>query len=211
MRKYTKYLTIAVLPAALAACATSGSVDEKIAAAQANNTKKIESVEGQIEDLQNKQKATDANVAATNVRVDQLSQEAQDALKRAQEAGVLAKGKVVFQQTFTEDRIRFKLNAYDLNKDSQAALDEFASKVKGINEQYWVEIQGHTDDTGGARLNDDLGQRRADAVRRYLSRQDNLPLNRMSTISYGDTLPVAPNKTKKGRSENRRVVLVVLE
>ena len=211
MRKLTKYLTLAVLPAALAACATTGSVDEKIAAATAQQNKKIDSVEGQIEDLQNKQKATDANVAATNVRVDQLSQEAQDALKRAQEAGVLAKGKVVFQQTFTEDRVRFKLNSYDLNKDSQVALDDFAGKVKALNEQYWIEIQGHTDDTGGARFNDDLGQRRADAVRRYLSRQDNVPLNRMSTISYGDTLPVSTNKTKKGRSENRRVVIVVLE
>jgi len=48
-------------------------------------------------------------------------------------------------------------------------------------------------------------------VRRYLSRQDAIPLNRMSTISYGDTLPVAPNKNSKGRAQNRRVVLVVLE
>ena len=199
------------MTAALAACATSGSVEQKIAAAQADTNKKIESIEGQVEDLQNKQKATDTNLAATNVRVDQLSKEAQDALKRAQEAGVLAKGKVVFQQTFTEDRVRFKLNSYDLSKDSLSALDDFAGKVKALNEPYWVEIQGHTDDTGGSRYNDDLGQRRADSVRRYLSRQDNIPLTRMSTISYGDTLPVAPNKTKKGRAENRRVVLVVLE
>jgi len=211
MIKFTKYLTLGAMTAALAACATSGSVEQKIAAAQADTNKKIESIEGQVEDLQNKQKATDTNLAATNVRVDQLSKEAQDALKRAQEAGVLAKGKVVFQQTFTEDRVRFKLNSYDLSKDSLSALDDFAGKVKALNEPYWVEIQGHTDDTGGSRYNDDLGQRRADSVRRYLSRQDNVPLTRMSTISYGDTLPVAPNKTKRGRAENRRVVLVVLE
>ncbi|HJQ37635.1 MAG TPA: OmpA family protein, partial [Thermoanaerobaculia bacterium] len=59
--------------------------------------------------------------------------------------------------------------------------------------------------------NEELGQRRADAVRRYLSREHKLPLNRMSTISYGDTLPVESNKTRAGRSANRRVVLVVLE
>ncbi|PYQ53296.1 MAG: flagellar motor protein MotB [Acidobacteria bacterium] len=211
MNNGLKFLSLAVFAGALSACATSGDVDKKIADAQAATNKKIDSVEGQIEDLQNKQKSTDANLAQTNVRVEQLSKEAQDALKRAQEAGVLAKGKVVFQQTFSEDRVRFKLNSYELNKDSQTALDEFANKVKGINEQYWVEVQGHTDDTGGAKYNDDLGQRRADSVRRYLSRQDSVPLNRMSTISYGDTLPVASNKTKKGRSENRRVVLVVLE
>ena len=106
MIKVTKYLTITVLAAGLSACATSGDVDKKIADMQAATNKKIDSVEGQIEDLQQKQKATDTNLAQTNVRVDQLSKEAQDALKRAQEAGVLAKGKVVFQQTFTEDRVR---------------------------------------------------------------------------------------------------------
>jgi len=211
MRSISKLLTIAVLPAALAACATSSSVDQKIAAAQAEQGKKIDSIAGQVEDLQTHQKQTDANLAATNVKIDQLSQEAQDALKRAQEAGVLAKGKVVFQQTFTDDRVKFKTDSYNLTKDSQAALDEFASKVKALNEPVWIEIQGHTDDTGSAKTNDDLGQRRADAVRRYLSRQANIPLSRMSTISYGDTLPAASNKTRKGRAENRRVVLVVLE
>jgi peptidoglycan-associated lipoprotein len=211
MKNTTKFLTLAVLAAALSACATSGDVDKKLADMQAQTNKKIDSVEGQIEDLQNKQKATDANLASTNVRVDQLSKEAQDALKRAQEAGVLAKGKVVFQQTFGEDRVRFKTGSYELNKDSQAALDDFAGKVKTLNEQYFIEIQGHTDDTGDAHYNDDLGQRRADSVRRYLSRQDGVPLNRMSGISYGDTLPVSSNKTKKGRAENRRVVIVVLE
>lgn len=211
MRISPKFLTLGIMATVLAGCATSSSVDQKIAQAQADNSKKIESIEGQVEDLQNKQKTTDTNLAATNTRVDQLGQEAQDALKRAQEAGVLAKGKVVFTQTFTDDRVKFKLNSYDLTKDSQGALDDFAAKVKGLNEPVWIEIQGHTDDTGSARGNDDLGQRRADAVRRYLSRQSGLPLARMSTISYGDTLPAASNKTRKGRAENRRVVLIVLE
>lgn len=206
-----RILTATALTALLGACATSKSVDQKIAEAQSQNSKKIESVEGQVEDLQTKQKATDVHLTQNDAAIAQLSQEAKDALKRAQDAGVLAKGKVVFQETFKEDRIRFKVNKYDLNKDAQSALDEFAAKVKALNEQYYVEIQGHTDDTGGRKLNDELGERRADEVRRYLSRSAQLPLNRMSTISYGDTLPAAPNKTKKGRAENRRVVIVVLE
>jgi peptidoglycan-associated lipoprotein len=207
MRKYgnaVRILMATAMAATLGACATSKSVDQKIAETQAQQNRKIDSIETQVEDLQQKQKQTD-------VRLDQLSQEAQDALKRATDAGVLAKGKVVFQQSFAEDRVRFGLDRSDLSKDSQAALDDFAGKVKGINDQFFIEIQGHTDDTGGARYNDELGQRRADAVRRYLSRQHQLPLNRMSTISYGDTLPVTSNKTKDGRAQNRRVVLVVLE
>jgi outer membrane protein OmpA-like peptidoglycan-associated protein len=206
-----RILTATALAALLGACATSKSVDQKIAEAQAQSSKKIESVEGQVEDLQVKQKATDTHLQQNDAAIAALSQEAKDALKRAEDAGVLAKGKVVFQETFKEDRIKFKVGKYDLNKDAQTALDEFAAKVKALNEQYYIEIQGHTDDTGGRKLNDELGERRADEVRRYLSRTAQLPLNRMSTISYGDTLPAASNKTKKGRAENRRVVIVVLE
>ena len=204
MTKYSRVLSAAALAVVFSACATNKAVDKKIAEAQAQTNQKIESVSGQVEDLQQKQQQTD-------VRLEELSQSAQEALKRAQEAGVLAKGKVVFEQTFSEDRIKFKLDSYELSKEATAALDEFAGRVKGLESQYFVEIQGHTDDTGGERHNEELGQRRADSVRRYLSREHKLPLNRMSTISYGDTLPLESNKTRLGRQANRRVVLVVLE
>jgi outer membrane protein OmpA-like peptidoglycan-associated protein len=204
MTKYTRVLSAAALAVLLSACATNKAVDKKIAEAQAQTNQKIESVSGQVEDLQQKQQATD-------VRLEQLSQSAQEALKRAQEAGVLAKGKVVFEQTFSEDRIKFKLDSYELSADAKSALDEFAGRVKGLEASYFVEIQGHTDDSGGERYNEELGQRRADSVRRYLSREHKLALNRMSTISYGDTLPLESNKTRTGRAANRRVVIVVLE
>ena len=204
MKMFTRVVSAAVLTAFLGACATSKSVDEKIAAAQGTTNQRIESVASQVEDLQQRQQQTD-------VKLEQLSQSAQEALKRAQEAGVLAKGQVVFEQSFSEDRIKFALDKYELNAEAQAALDEFAGRVKTLEGQYFIEIQGHTDDTGGERYNEELGQRRADSVRRYLSRQHQLPLARLSTISYGDTLPLESNKTRAGRSANRRVVLVVLE
>lgn len=204
MKTWTRAVSVTALAVLMGACATSKSVDEKIAASQATTNQRIESVSSQVEDLQQKQQQTD-------VRLDQLSQSAQEALKRAQEAGVLAKGKVVFEQSFSEDRIKFKLDSYELDASAKSALDEFAGRVKMLDQQYFVEIQGHTDDSGGERHNEELGQRRADSVRRYLSREHKLPLARMSTISYGDTLPLESNKTRAGRSSNRRVVLVVLE
>jgi len=204
MKKFTRAVSVTALAVLFGACATSKSVDEKIAASQATTNQRIESVSSQVEDLQQKQQQTD-------VKLEQLSQSAQEALKRAQEAGVLAKGQVVFEQSFAEDRIKFKLDSYELDAAAKAALDEFAGRVKGLDGQYFVEIQGHTDDTGGERHNEELGQDRADSVRRYLSREHKLPLARMSTISYGDTLPLESNKSRTGRSANRRVVLVVLE
>src|SRR5262245_38090895 len=104
MKKLTQGLSITIVSVALASCATSSSVDQKIATAQAQTqadvNKKIESVASQVESVQQHQKDQDTQIAS-------LSQEAKDALKRAQEAGVLAKGKVAFEQTFNEDRVKF--------------------------------------------------------------------------------------------------------
>lgn len=197
--------------AAISGCATTSDVDKKIAEAQGKTDKKIESVEQQVEELQDRQKATEGRVDEQGKQIEELGQSAKEALKRAQEAGVLAKGKIIFQQSFAEDRVRFKTNSYELTKEAKTALDEFGEKVKKLDKGIFMEIQGHTDDTGGTEYNDMLGQQRAEAVRRYLSREHKLPLARMSTISYGDTLPVSPNKTAKGRAQNRRVVVVVLE
>ena len=112
--------------------------------------------------------------------------------------------------------MRFKINSFELTKEAKSALDEFAVKVKALDKGVYLEIQGHTDDTGGTDYNDQLGQQRAEAVRRYLARQHKLPLGRMSTISYGDTDPVEtqqdgarplqepPRRDRGARVERRR-------
>lgn len=197
-------LSMLIIGSLVSGCATTTSVDKKIAESQAQTDAKIESMGGQVEDLQERQTATEA-------RVEEIGRGAEEALKRATEAGLLAKGKIAFQQSFSEDRVRFKLDSYELTNDAKAALDEFATRVKQMDGGIFMEIQGHTDDTGSSEHNDRLGQQRAEAVRRYLSRQHQLPLGRMSTISYGDTLPIESNRTRAGRERNRRVVVVVLE
>ncbi|HVO50004.1 MAG TPA: OmpA family protein [Thermoanaerobaculia bacterium] len=204
-------LLAAAVGLSLAGCATTSDIDKKIAESQSKTDKKIESVETQVEQLQESDKVTAGKLDEQAKQIEQLGQSAKDALARAQEAGVLAKGKIVFQQSFAEDRVRFKVNSFELTKEAKSALDEFAAKVLALDKGVYLEIQGHTDDTGGTDYNDQLGQQRAEAVRRYLARQHKLPLGRMSTISYGDTLPVETNKTALGRSKNRRVVIVVLE
>ncbi|MDX1584976.1 MAG: OmpA family protein, partial [Thermoanaerobaculia bacterium] len=124
---------------------------------------------------------------------------------------ILAKGSVVFEQSFTEDKVRFKSSSAKLTDEATAALDEFANKVKALDRGVWIEIQGHTDSTGSESYNHQLGFDRAEAVRNYLSKEHGIPLARMSTISYGEETPTQPNNTRDGRMANRRVVLVVLE
>ncbi len=204
MRK-TRSIFIACLAGSLGlfGCATNSSIDQKIAESQARTDQKIESVEQQVESLQQKQQQTDEQLA-------KVSREAADALERANQAGVLAKGKVVFEQTL-KDNVQFKLESDDVSDEAKAALDEFAARVKALDHPYFIEIQGHTDSTGSTSYNQKLGEKRAEAVRRYLNQSQGIPLLRMSTISYGESLPAADNSTRDGRKENRRVVLVVLE
>ena len=197
-------ISLAVVVLGLSGCATGTQVDQKIAESEARTQGQIDSVEGQVEEMQKKQREMDEQLS-------RVSREAGEALKRADAAGVLAKGKVVFEESFSEDKVRFKLESAQLTDEAKGNLDMFAKKVKDLNRVIWIEIQGHTDSTGSESFNEDLAQDRAEAVRRYLGRQHGLPLVRMTTISYGESMPTVDNGTRDGRSQNRRVVLVVLE
>ncbi len=204
--KSTKIVMVTLTAGALmlGGCATNKSVDERISQLESRTDQKLEGVAGQIEDLQETQREQAS-------KIEEVSREAQQALERAEEAGILAKGRVVFEQSFTEDRVRFKLGSATLTDEAKVALDEFAGRVKALDRGVWIEIQGHTDTSGSESYNHQLGFDRAEAVRAYLSQNHGIPLARMSTISYGESTPVSPNNTREGRMQNRRVVMVVLE
>jgi outer membrane protein OmpA-like peptidoglycan-associated protein len=138
-----------------------------------------------------------------------LDQTTKEALQRADAAGKLAEGKFVYSMVLSDDSMKFPVSKAKLSPEAQARLDAFAEKLKTDNRNVYVEVQGHTDATGSKEANLRLGAERAEAVRRYLN-QHGVPLNRMSTISYGADAPVAPNTNRAGRQANRRVVLIVL-
>jgi peptidoglycan-associated lipoprotein len=134
---------------------------------------------------------------------------AKDALDRATAAGKLAEGKFLYSEVLSDDSMKFGVAKAALSPETQARLDAFAEKLKTDNRNVYVEVQGHTDATGPKDFNYKLGEERAEAVRRYLN-QHGVPLNRISTISYGPDAPAAPNNDRAGRQANRRVVLIVL-
>lgn len=186
----------------LTACATKKYVGEEVGKSSAATEKRINDVESQVEATQTKVKAHDAKLA-------ELDTATRQALERAQEAGKLAEGKFVYSLVLSDDAAKFPVNKYELSNEAKEALNAFAERLKGENRNVYLEIQGHTDSTGSADYNMKLGAERAEAVRRYLNKQG-VALNRMSTISYGASEPVESNKTKEGRSKNRRVVVIVL-
>jgi large repetitive protein len=103
----------------------------------------------------------------------------------------------------------------DVNKDiiqkrSYNLLDQVASILKTHPELTKVRVEGHTDADGSDAANLDLSDRRAKAVRRYLSERG-VDEERLDAEGFGETRPVAPNNNKKNKEKNRRVEFVIVE
>jgi outer membrane protein OmpA-like peptidoglycan-associated protein len=186
MRARTPTLVLAVTLSALAlgGCATKKFVNEALAPVQ-------------------------ARMAEHDTHIGELDKTSKEALDRATAAGKLAEGKFLYSVVLSDDAVKFPTNQSALSPEAQARLTELAQRLKTENKNVYVEIQGHTDDRGDNAYNLQLGNARAEAVRRFLSQQG-IALNRMATISYGEDVHVAPNDSADGRAQNRRVVLVVL-
>jgi len=171
----------------------------------------LKRMDAQMRALGGRLNQAEASLKSHDERLNAISKTAQEALDRAVAAGKLAEGKLLYEVVMTQDTLRFATEKANLSEEAKAALDEFATRIKAEGKPVFIEIQGHTDSRGPAAYNERLGLMRAEAVRGYLHRKGGLPLARMSAISYGHTEPVADNRTREGRMQNRRVVLVVLQ
>ena len=104
------------------------------------------------------------------------------------------------------ERSTIQISGSRLDNVAKAQLDEVALKMQQ-NPQLRASITGHTDDRGSEGGNQKMGQKRADAAKDYLVTEQGISGDRVSTASAGESQPVADNKTKEGRRENRRVVV----
>jgi len=186
----------------LAGCATKRFVGEEVSKSSAAADKRISEVQTQVE-------AAQSRVREHDTRLSELDRATRDALERAEAAGKLAEGKFVYSLVLSDDAVKFPVDRSQLSKTAMEKLNDFAERLKTENKNVYLEIQGHTDTSGPTDYNYRLGESRAEAVRLYLNKQG-IALNRMSTISYGETEPVEKNISRKGRAQNRRVVVVVL-
>lgn len=193
-----KNIKLAIFTTALAAaaiglggCATKDYVNQQVGTVDAKTT------------------ATQRQVDQHETHLGQLDQATKDALDRATAAGKLAEGKFLYSMVLSDDSVKFPVDSAKLSPEAEERLTAFADKLKTDNRNVYLEIQGHTDSRGQPTINQRLGEERAEAVRLFMN-QHGVPLNRMATISYGKKDPVADNKTRTGRAQNRRVVLVVM-
>jgi outer membrane protein OmpA-like peptidoglycan-associated protein len=212
------------------ACATKKFVRTSVG--QVND--KVDALGRSVEETQERTRQNEGKIADVDQRAQaaaqaasQTAQGAQSAADKANQAASAAASsataanskadavdkaakRLVFEVVLNEDQGNFKFGGKDLPDEAKARLDQLITDLKADPKGAYFEIAGYTDSIGSPEVNDRLGLERAETVKRYLYEQHQIPLHKMNVISYGEANPVAENKTRAGRAQNRRVVIKVL-
>jgi peptidoglycan-associated lipoprotein len=223
-RKFLVALPIVVLAVGgSTACATKKFVRTSVGEVN----EKVDSQGRAIEETQERTRRNEGRIGEVDTKAQaaaQAAQAANDAAAAAHSAanavGTEANGKfdaidkaskrLVYEVVLSEDQGNFKFGKTTLPDEAKAKIDEMVAQMKQDPKNIYLEIEGHTDNVGDKVINEKIGLARADAVKRYLYEQYQIPLHKMNVISYGKEKPIAPNKTREGRAQNRRVVIKVL-
>ena len=226
MRNLVVAASIATMAVSGTACATKKFVRTSVG--EVND--KVEATNRSLEETQERTRRKEGRIAEVDQRAGAAAQAADVAQGAANSAANAAKAadtkadsvnakadaidkaskRLVFETVLSEDQGNFKFAKTVLPDEAKARLDEMIAMIKADPKGAFFEIEGHTDNVGDAKTNQRIGLERAEAVKRYLYEQHQIPLHKMNVISYGKEKPVAPNKTKAGRAQNRRVVIKVL-
>lgn len=215
-------LTVAVAPA----CASKKFVRTEVG----NVNSKVDTLTGTVEETQERTRRNEERIGVVDEKAEAAGKSAQGARQAADAAAAAAKevdGKVVtvnnrvstieaasrrliYEVTLSEDQGNFAFGKTDLPDTAKMRLDQMVTDLKADPKGVFIEIEGHTDNVGSPDINERIGMERAEAVKRYLYEQHQVPLHKINIISYGEEKPVAPNRTRDGRAQNRRVVVKVL-
>jgi peptidoglycan-associated lipoprotein len=224
LRKFFMAVPIAIMAVGgTTACATKKFVRTNVGEV---NTK-VDSLGRSVEETQERTRQNEGKIS----EVDQKAQAAATAAQQANDAAAQARTaanevgtkadarfnaidaankRLVYEVVLSEDQGNFKFGQTKLPDTAKAKIDEMVQQLKQDPKNVFIEIEGHTDNVGDKTTNEKIGLERAEAVQRYLYEQYQIPLHKMNVISYGEDKPVAPNKTRAGRAQNRRVVIKVM-
>jgi peptidoglycan-associated lipoprotein len=219
MKRFISAMAISAVALGGSACATKkmvkqrvGEVDGKVdtlSKSVEENQERTRANEGRIGEVDQKAAAANQRATAAGTRADEAYGAANKVNARA-DAIEAASKRLVFEVVMSEDKGGFKFGQSKIPADMQAQIDQLVTQLKANPNGAYIEIEGHTDNVGPKDVNYKVGLDRAEAVKRYLYENQQIPLHKMNVISYGEEKPVAPNKTRDGRAQNRRVVIKVL-
>lgn len=185
-----------------------GTVEQRTAEHSAS----IEGIETDLSKTREKVLDLDANLGKTNQRLDETSNRANQAQSTANSAETRsvrlerALDNINAYQLARTSQVFFAVSKSNLDAAAKAELDAIAAEATS-RKRYVFEVQGFTDSRGSAAGNLALSQRRAEAVVRYLTIDKQIPLRNIHLIGAGNASPVADNRTREGRRQNRRVEL----
>jgi peptidoglycan-associated lipoprotein len=174
-------------------------------------------LQSQVDALRSQAASQQTTLAALTSKVDaqetslgQVKETANDAVKIARDSRMVS-GKIIDSLLLTDDMVLYNYEQPQLTAKGKAALDELIKRAVPQLPYIFIEIIGFSDDVSLDSQNRRIALERAESVRRYLFEVGNIPLHRMSVISYGDLKPLARNDSLEGRSRNRRVTVQVLK
>ena len=226
MRKLMLVTSLALMTAVGSACATKKYVNTQVGGVDA----KVTTLSGQLEETQARTKTSEGRISEVDQKAgaaqsaadsaagaasaaDAKAMAAANSAKTAEEraeAVAAASRRMVFEVVLSEDQGKYKLGKADLPDDVKTRIDDLVNQLKADPKGVYFEIEGHTDSTGSPMVNDKLGFDRTDQMKRYLFETHQIPLHKINVISFGEKKPVAPNNTRDGRAQNRRIVIRVL-
>jgi peptidoglycan-associated lipoprotein len=226
LRKFLVAVPITVLAIGGSACATKKFVRQNVGEVN----EKVDSMGRSLEETQERTRKNEGRITEVDAKAaaaGQSARAANDAAVAANSAAVAANKvgteassrvdtidkaskRLVYEVVLSEDQGNFKFGKTGLPDEAKQKLDQMVAQMKQDPKNIYLEIEGHTDSIGAEATNEKIGLARAESVKRYLYEQYQIPLHKMNVISYGKDKPIAPNKTKAGRAQNRRVVIKVL-
>lgn len=203
---------------------TVAPIDQRLGENEKRTTEQgteIEALEADASRTRERVGDLDTNLKQTNEKLNQtntLATNAQQSATQAQQAAEQAKtyaenrtnalGRTIESlnqyELAKEGNVLFAFNKAKLTEEGKQMLTELAEAAKN-NKRFVIEVQGFTDSSGSLEGNLALSQRRADAVVRYLTMEHQIPLRNIHRLGAGEDAPVADNKTREGRKQNRRV------
>jgi outer membrane protein OmpA-like peptidoglycan-associated protein len=219
MKKLALAIPVLALALGSTACATKKFVRGEVG--QVND--KVETLTKTVEETQERTRANESRIGEVDQKVGVADQKAVAAGQRAEEARMAAdkvntradaiekaSKRLVYEVVLSEDKGGFKFGQAAIPETAAPEIDQLVQTLKANPNGAFIEIEGHTDNAGSKDLNYRLGLERAESVKRYLYENHQVPLHKINVISYGEEKPIAPNNTRDGRAQNRRVVIKVL-
>ena len=219
MRKVMLAAAVLALGLGAIGCATKKYVNTRVT----DVNDKVTTLSQDLEKTQERTRANEQRIGEVDQRAVQAGQRADAANQSASRAMDAAntvdkrvtefdnhQKRLVYEVVLQEDKARFANGKATLAPEAKAEIDNLVGQLSANPQNYYIEIEGHTDSRGTPALNERLGLQRAEAVKKYLYDQHNVPLHKINVISYGETKPAVPNTTRANRAQNRRVVVKVL-